>query len=153
MSSAKELRLQAMNLLARREHSRQELYRKLSRRGAEAADIEPVLDQLIADKLLSDERFAEAYTTARARKGYGPQRIQQELQERGVSDDIIDSILASFEHQWLSDLAILWKKRWPHQAIDSLEERSKRWRFIQYRGYTWDQFKQLCEDYETISDS
>lgn len=153
MLSEKDLRLQAMNLLARREHSRQELYRKLSRRGAEASLIDSVLDQLAADGLLSDERFAEAYTTARARKGHGPQRISQELEERGVGPSLIKVTLDGFDDQWLSDLRRLWKKRWPHQAIDSSEERNKRWRFIQYRGYTWEQFKQVCEDYETISDS
>ena len=149
MFSAKSLRLKAMDLLARREHSRYELKLKLLRRGAEEALITSVLDQLVNDNLLSDERFAEAYVRSRVAKGYGPQRVSQELQLRGVDESIIETIVA--EQEWLPCLRQLWKKRWSNPVVENLEERAKRWRFIQYRGYSWEQFQQVCEEYETIN--
>lgn len=153
LDSPKALRLKAMDLLARREHSRQELENKLLARGASRALMTEVLDGLVQDNLLSDERFAESYVRVRTSKGYGPQRIRQELQERGIESGLVDTLLEDFSQEWLTDLRNLWKKRWGAQAMVSREEQSKRWRFIQYRGYTWEQFKQVCEEHETIRHS
>ena len=58
-----ELRRKAIGLLARREHSRAELARKLAADGTEE-DIATVLAQLEAEGLLSDARAAAAYVRA-----------------------------------------------------------------------------------------
>ena len=56
-----ECRKKAMDLLARREHSRLELERKLTSRDYEAEEINATIEQLVADNLQSDSRFSEAY--------------------------------------------------------------------------------------------
>ena len=53
------IRAKAMELLARREHSRLELRQKLMQRGFPTERIESVLDQLVADRLLHEGRYAE----------------------------------------------------------------------------------------------
>ncbi|OZA42250.1 MAG: recombination regulator RecX, partial [Hydrogenophilales bacterium 17-61-76] len=58
---ASKLRERALGLLARREHSRVELTRKLEQAGFDAADIRTLLDGFEAKKWLSDQRFAESY--------------------------------------------------------------------------------------------
>jgi regulatory protein len=74
----------AVRLLARREHSRAELVRKLAARGAPAELADEVLDSLAARRLQSDERYAESLVTSRIGRGQGPVRIRRELAERGV---------------------------------------------------------------------
>ena len=72
----------AVALLARREHSRVELARKLMRRldeGQDRADVDAVLDELQRRDLLSEERFAAAVVRARASR-YGDARLRQDLQ-------------------------------------------------------------------------
>ena len=61
------LKAQALALLARREHSRAELVRKLAAEGS-AEEIDMVLSQLEQRGLLSDARCAEAYVRAHAAK-------------------------------------------------------------------------------------
>ena len=59
----------AIALLARREHSRIELARKLERRleeGQDRGDIDAVLDELERRKLLSETRFAASVLRARS---------------------------------------------------------------------------------------
>ena len=89
-----------MRLLVHREHSREELRRKLQTRFADSAEIEPVLDVLEERGYLSDERFVEEYLKSRKRKGYGPLRIKAELRDRGVGRDLITRYLIENDADW-----------------------------------------------------
>ena len=104
--TTREVRRFAMDLMARREHSRYELAQKLRKRcarravleGAEEGPdtdslIEEVLDKLCSDELLSDRRFVESYITYRQRAGFGPLKVAAELRERGISDQLANAAL------------------------------------------------------------
>jgi regulatory protein len=90
------LRGRALRLLARREHSREELRRKLAAQPAEGdrdgdgkgEEIEALLDDLTARGWLSDARCAEQSIRAGARR-YGPLRLAQRLRERGIDEEAI----------------------------------------------------------------
>ena len=58
-----------MDFLARREHSRLELYQKLKQRQFEPDVINSELSKLLDEGLQSDERFAEAFLRSRIDKG------------------------------------------------------------------------------------
>ena len=73
------VRRAAMDLLARREHGRVELTRKLRKRGAPEDMIDTALQQLSEEGLLSEARYLESFVAYRARAGYGPLRIREEL--------------------------------------------------------------------------
>src|SRR6218665_4142189 len=87
------VRRTAMDLLARREHGRVELTRKLRQRGAPPELIEPALDRLAEEGLLSEARYLESFISYRARSGYGPARIREELGQRGLARGDIDQAL------------------------------------------------------------
>ena len=89
-----------MNLLARREHSRQELQRKLANKGFEPLDITQVLAALSDEGLLSDERFTEAFINSRLQRGTGPKKIALELQQRGVGNELITCHLDERDAKW-----------------------------------------------------
>ena len=91
-----ELRARALRLLARREHSRAELTRKLAPYAGAAAALDALLDALVAKKQLSDERFAEARTRQLERK-YGAARIRQDLKAKGVEATLVDAVSAAGE--------------------------------------------------------
>lgn len=83
----------ALKLLARREHSRHELGRKLARRFPTEV-IERVLDRLIGEKLLDDRRFAEVFIRDLLRRTpCGLRLIRRKLAERGVSEDDVEAVL------------------------------------------------------------
>src|SRR5690606_2652334 len=85
----------AIGLLARREHSRRELKRKLGAKGHPSDLIDQVLEQLAREGLQSDQRFAEAYLHSRIQKGYGPVRLLHELAERGVDAGLAELCMQS----------------------------------------------------------
>ncbi len=86
----------ATRILAMRDHSEHELRRKLASAptfpGSHKAeqpdftpeDIEKVIAWCYEHRWLDDAQFAARFIASRSRKGYGPQRIRQELQQKGI---------------------------------------------------------------------
>jgi regulatory protein len=134
-----DLRARALRHLARREHSRRELERKLAPHAESRAALEALLDALVAKKHLSDERYAEARARRLARK-YGGARIAHELRGKGVSGDTIAAATAAAGASDLERaIAILLRKfRTP---ATSREERARRARFLQSRGFLFEVIK------------
>ena len=76
------LRERALRHLARRDHSRAELARKLAPHG-EPAEIEAVIERMRELGLQSDERYAEAFVRGKAAR-FGAARLRSELARRGI---------------------------------------------------------------------
>lgn len=125
-----ELRARALRLLARREHTRQELDRKLSPHAASSEDLKGLLAGLKQKNQLSEERFAEERARRLSRK-YGAARIRQDLKAKGVSDELIERVSPADELERAR--AILERKY--RVPASSREERAKRMRFLQSRGF------------------
>lgn len=134
-------RRRAMDLLARREHSRLELQRKLDARGFESATVAQVLDGLVRDRLLEEGRYVESFIRTRARKGQGPMRIRGELAERGVDENTVSAGLANAECDWTALAMAARVKRFGAAAPTDFPERAKQAKFLQYRGFEADQIR------------
>lgn len=139
-------RAKAMDFLARREHSRHELLLKLVDRGWPESTALQVVEQLTVDRLLSDERFAESLMRVRRQRGYGPVRIRHELTQKGVSDEIIDQWLDPISREWLADVKAVKEKKFGQGEPKDLKERARQARFLQHRGFTFDQIQQVLND-------
>ena len=135
----------SVGLLARREHSRLELQRKLAIRGFAGDEIGAVLDELEGGDLLSDERYAEAFARQRVMKGNGPIKIRHELKERGVSDDLIAQALEPWQEQWVEVAAKQHEKRFGKMPED-VKERARQTRYLQSRGFGFDVIRQIISD-------
>ena len=133
----------AMQWLARREHSCRELQDKLLKKGCNAALAVQVVKQLDSERLVSDDRFMESLIRARRNRGYGPLRIQKELQEKGVAPEAIADWLDATSREWLDDIRRVQRKKFGGRIPKSYTERARQARFLQYRGFTYDQIQQL----------
>jgi regulatory protein len=129
-----DLRERALRLLARREHSRVELVRKLERAGFARDDIGPLLDAFEAKNWLSDRRFAESYV-ADHRARAGSVKLAYDLRQRGVSDGIIESVLGDNRDSELDRAREVWQKRFGAAPVDAAEK-ARQMRFLQSRGFT-----------------
>jgi len=131
-------------MLARREHSEQELLQKLQTKGFENEEIIELLAEFKEKNWQSDQRFSESFSRSRLHKGCGPVRIKMELRERGV-DASIENV---FDEQpdWQLILAELSAKKYGNQPPKDMKERAKRTRFFQYKGFTHDMIKQLFNE-------
>lgn len=127
------LRERALGYLARREHSRFELTRKLEKAGFESEAIEPVLDEFEEKDWLSDQRFAESWI-ADHRARHGHIRLSHDLRQRGVNATLIETALAANPDSELERARLVWEKKFGTPPRDP-EEKARQMRFLQGRGF------------------
>ena len=90
--------------------------------------------ELESKKQLSNERFAEIRARGLARK-YGAARIRHDLRGKGVSQELAErAVQASDELQKAKQILA---RKYP-DAASTREERARRARFLQGRGFSHD---------------
>ena len=127
------LRERALRLLARREHSRAELTRKLETAGFAREEIGMLLDTFEAKNWLSDQRFAESYV-ADHRARAGSIKLAYDLRQRGVSDSIIAGVLSDNRDSEHERAREVWRKKFGAPPATAAEK-AKQIRFMQSRGF------------------
>jgi regulatory protein len=131
-----------MDLLARREHSRLELYQKLKQKKFEPNIINTELDKLSNEGLQSDERFAEAFLRSRIDKGKGPNIILSELLQRGVDELLVSNVLESIsEGQWCEVAYETMNKKLGNESELDYDKQLKLMKFLNNRGFTRSQIE------------
>ncbi len=135
------VRTAALALLAGRDFGRHELAERLLRKGYPSGLIAVVLDGLMSERLLSDDRYAGQFVGQRAARGKGPVRIRMELRHRGVESATVDDSVAAAEVDWIESARALRRRRFGEGPPADARERAKQARFLQYRGFTAEQIR------------
>ena len=125
----------ALGLLTRREHSRQELTRKLLAKGVAGDDVETVVARLAEAGWQNEVRFAESRVRARVSDGYGPLHIRAELAAHGLDRDTIMAALDTFEGSWADNARDLVQRRYGDGVADDLKLRRKASDLLMRRGF------------------
>lgn len=131
----------AVGLLARREHAKSELKQKLRYRGYDEEIAAEVIDELSLKRLVSDERFAEAFIRGKAERGQGPVRLRAELRQLKVAGELIERYLLAAQVDWGRLAAEVRRRKFKEAVPKAPGERAKQVRFLQYRGFTADQIR------------
>ena len=131
------MRAFAYRLLGRREYSVFELNQRIRQKWPEADDIAELLDALVEENLVSDERFTESFVRSRIQRYQGPLKIKAQLRGKGVSDSLIALELDKYSGQW-TEMAKEWLSRQHPGSLD-FDSRKKYYRRLQNRGFTHDQ--------------
>lgn len=130
------LKARALRYLSMREHSRQELARKLARHAQEGDDIDALLDTLESARYLSETRFSESLVHRRAGR-FGNQRILSELQSHNVDSAALSEAKAALAQTETARAREVWRRKFGHPP-ENAEERAKQMRFLQQRGFSSD---------------
>lgn len=128
-------RRKAMELLTRREHSRQELERKLITRGFDDEAVRQTIGDMAARGWQADTRFAHALARARLASGHGPIRIRAELHQHGIASDVIEAALDACEVDWNALAADVLHRRFGPCKPETRKEIVRRGAFLQRRGF------------------
>ncbi|MEI7694690.1 MAG: recombination regulator RecX [Chlorobium sp.] len=131
----------ALQLLSLRNHSREELDRKLRKKGYTTESIGPVLDKLTKEGVLNDRIFTIELIRSRSnRRPSGKLKMQSELRKRGVADTIIEDLLQEYESVALCHKAAEKKIVSIHGATAS-ERKKKLGIFLHNRGFGWQEIQ------------
>lgn len=135
-------------MLARREHSRAEIRRKLLDQGAESEPVDSLLDELAERKLQSDERFTEMFVRSRAERGYGPMAIQAELKQKGIAAEQTAAALENSGYDWFEQAKEVRTRRFGEALPSVPREKARQLRFLQYRGFGGQSLMRLLQGRE-----
>ena len=136
----------AVRLLARREHGEQELVLKLERTAHSIEDIQDALLECQRLNLQSDARFVESLTRARIRQGHGPLRIRRDLEQVLIARELIDDILAAEQEHWLEHAKAVWVKKYKQLDDDSFAVQQKQKQFLLSRGFAFDTIQMVFKE-------
>ena len=131
----------ALKLLGLRSHSREELERKLLKKGYTTESIEPVMEKLTKKGVLNDRMFSMELIRSKSRqKPAGKIKMRAELRKRGVSDTIIDELLKEYESGALCQRAAE-KKFGSLHGVTETEKKKKLEIFLHNRGFEWQEIQ------------
>ncbi|MDR0578602.1 MAG: recombination regulator RecX [Candidatus Accumulibacter sp.] len=129
------LRERALRMLARREHARAELARKLAAHAGSAEEIDAVLDDLASRRLLSDERYVETRLRARGAR-FGNARLARELRAAGVDGALADGALAGAGDETARALEV-WRRKYGSAGVPAdAAGRARQANFLARRGFS-----------------
>jgi regulatory protein len=135
------LKGRALRLLSNREHSRLELERKLRAFEDEPGSLAQALDELQAKGFISEQRVLESVVNRRAGK-LGAQRIQQELQDKGLAPAAVAAVVAELRATELTRAHEVWRKKFASVATEP-RERARQMRFLAARGFSGDVIRRV----------
>ncbi|MFT5571110.1 MAG: regulatory protein [Cryomorphaceae bacterium] len=144
----KRLLNSAVHLLSMREHSVKEIFDKLSRKTEFNDIVNAVLDELLSNKYVSDERFTESYIRARSNRGFGPIKIRAELTSKGINDILIAEFLDMNSPAWTVCAVAQHEKKYGVDAVSDYNAWTKRARFMQSRGFTMEHIQVALPEIE-----
>ena len=137
-----DLRTRALQLLARREHARAELVRKLSAHAESEEQLDALLNTLERERLLSDTRYAEARVNTRAAR-YGNARLLQELRTQGVSESDVEAALEGINDE-MSRARQVWERKFGSGGLPTdAHERARQTRFLLGRGFSGNTIRRI----------
>ncbi|NYT28299.1 MAG: regulatory protein RecX [Candidatus Thiodubiliella endoseptemdiera] len=122
----------AMEMLVKREHSYVELYKKLIQ-WHEDDEVTLALEKLKKENYQSDERFTNEFIQMRFNQGKGPIKIAMDLRQRGIEHFDLS------EHDFFALAKNIRIRKYGEEAPSNYKEKSKQQRFLQSRGFDFEQ--------------
>lgn len=149
-NSAKRALDYGAKVLAPRMLSEKAVRDKLGERDFEDEDIEYAISRLTELGAINDEEYAAAICRHYTGRGFGEQKIAQELYRRGISREISNDVLEEFEPSGDKMIAYLEKT-----IKDNYDDRSvvrKATAGLARRGFSWDQITAAIDIYCNTED-
>jgi regulatory protein len=141
----------ALRLLAKRDHSREEVRRKLRAKGFGPEEIEEALQRLETRGILDDGRYAQRLAFYLAQeKLFGPQRINQKLFQKGIPADLIQQAMAKAEEGLATNarLRVVLGIKLKGRSLERLfsNERRKLANYLRQRGFLWEDIQEAFQE-------
>ena len=154
-----EAYLQLAALCAQAEHCQQEMRDKMRRWELDETVQNRIIDRLIKERYIDDERYARAFVKDKIRYNkWGRRKVQQALWQKHIDADIQQRVLDEIDEKEYLDVLrpLLKQKRKSIRAANDYELNQKLARFALSRGFTFDLIRQCMDiedDFEEIDDS
>ncbi|MFK5947235.1 MAG: regulatory protein RecX, partial [Methylococcales bacterium] len=131
------------SVLSLRDHSSHELRKKQITKGYDPDLVEEAIEKLIKDGYINDELFAQGYFNSRIIKGHGPIRIQRDMTQKLIPDELIKNLVsARDEEYWIIKAIKLKLRKFGDEFFNDQKWKAKVSRYLAYRGYLYSHIKE-----------
>lgn len=144
-SRLKSARRKALSALARREHYRAELQRKLEGYGFEAPIVLSVLERLEGEGLLNDQRYVEQFVAQHAARGHGPDLIRNTLNALGFRSEIVGPIVEGGQN-WVALACVARSRKFGAGIPGAQADIQEQARYLRQRGFTLAQVRSALDE-------
>ena len=118
--------------------SKKQMKHKLYEKKYSTKIVDYVIEKCEKYGYIDDEKYAQSYVFQN-RKLKGKIRLQQELMLKGIDRKIIDEVLADYDEE--DGCLVLARKKALNKDLDDPKVYAQLVRFLQYRGYNFEQIK------------
>ncbi len=152
------IRNKMLGFLAVREHSAMELRRKLKQSLYKSAicDLSALVERCLLEMqesdFQSDERFTRRFVESKlTNKPQGPFKILQDLQNRGISNELAQTVLNELSDQdiWLKKAVECLVRIQKNTKIQTQAALSQK---LYQRGFAWETIEQALEEYQNFAE-
>ena len=143
-----EAYLQLAALCAQAEHCQQEMRDKMRRWELDETVQNRIIDRLIKERYVDDERYARAFVKDKIRYNkWGRRKVQQALWMKRIDADIQQQVLDEIDEKEYLDILrpLLKQKRKSIKAESDYELNQKLLRFALSRGFGFDIIRQCLD--------
>ena len=148
--------LQLAQLCARSEHCRHDMQEKMRRWGMSDEAQARVMQRLVGERYVDDERYARAFVRDKIRYNkWGRRKVEQALWMKRIDDDIRERVLGEVDDgEYLAVLRPLLKQKCRStKAATDYELNQKLVKFALGRGFTFDIIRQCIDgDIDEVGD-
>lgn len=136
----------AANYLSYQDRTEKQLHDKLKQKEYTEQEIEEAIEKLKSYGYINDERFTDLYRQAQASRK-GDRRIKQELMQKGVSNNVIDQVFSSNEHDETSAVLHILEQRYSDADFEDEKQQRRIYGFFLRRGFGYDDIKKAIRIY------
>ncbi len=96
---------------------------------------------------LDASRFVARFIASRSRKGYGPARIRQELNQKGISREATEKAMRECDIDWCALARDQATRKYGEPLPTVFSEKVKIQRFLLYRGYLMEDIQDIWRNF------
>ena len=109
-----------------------------------------VMDMLFEYKYVDDASYAVEYVRERVNMGYGPLKIEWELRNRGIGQELIDTALEQVSEIHVKSAAAALRAKYRNKPEMDDKERSRAFNFLLRRGFDSDTVEEALHVYMEV---
>lgn len=129
-------------LLSRQEYSKIQIQQKLKVKGADPEFAERLIDWCEKHGFIDDVRYSESFVRRLINKGFGLIRIRNEAYQKGISFELVQTIVEELEIDWYLQAQSAYNKKFSNNSNPlDFKEKVKQMRYMSYRGFNHDQIE------------
>lgn len=116
---------------------------KLRSLGVSESDFEIIINQLIEEGFIDEERFTQSYIRGKINtKGWGVQKIIYNLRLKGIEEQLIKKEIATLDSQSIEKNLISLIEKWITNKALTFATKQKLYRYLMNRGYSGGEISQ-----------